>query len=423
MEVKVNDHISLEIFDLIYALIPFSGSSRNKVEETVEERRSSLQPNKDIETTRKSSEYSGAVRRKSNALKMAQQMAQTSNSSAAAAVAAATVAAAVAAAATATASSQANSKNELGIPATNSEMQKQKHLSTSEVSDCGYGTQVENQESVSISSNEENYPCQKVHQKPPCNQKQRYNAANNPRSGITAQDKKDLRRKKLVKRSKSSLYVITFHHAMCKHLRSLSACMQSTDFCPLHFHRINMKGLLHHAPTDDDISNILKEFTVDFLLKGYGCLVQELHSKLLSELDLVCIRRFVIVSLNNNNKCNYAIVYFCHVQHAQIDTSHFFWLVTYFLKFAAQLELDLDHIKCVLSFKIVSYLTYEGVSLYEQLELSSRRQGMDLKPNLRRMHLLVTAIREFLLALETYKKISHLSQVNATIDLSSTLCF
>lgn len=48
-----------------------------------------------------------------------------------------------------------------------------------------------------------------------------------------------------------------------------------------------MKGLLHHAPTDKDISNILKEFAVDFLLKGYGCLVQELHSKLLSELDLV----------------------------------------------------------------------------------------------------------------------------------------
>lgn len=49
-----------------------------------------------------------------------------------------------------------------------------------------------------------------------------------------------------------------------------------------------MKGLLHHTPTDKDISNILKEFAVDFLLKGYGCLVQELHSKLLSELDLVC---------------------------------------------------------------------------------------------------------------------------------------
>lgn len=71
----------------------------------------------------------------------------------------------------------------------------------------------------------------------------------------------------------------------------------------------------------------------------------------------------------------------------QIDTSHFFWLVTYFLKFAAQLELDLEHIKCVLSFNIISYLTYEGVNLYEQLELASRQQGVDIKPCLRRMHL------------------------------------
>lgn len=50
-----------------------------------------------------------------------------------------------------------------------------------------------------------------------------------------------------------------------------------------------MKGLIHHVPTDDDISNILKEFTVDFLLKGYGFLVQELHAQLLS--DLVSVRK------------------------------------------------------------------------------------------------------------------------------------
>lgn len=48
-----------------------------------------------------------------------------------------------------------------------------------------------------------------------------------------------------------------------------------------------MKGLLHHIPSDEDISNILKEFTIDFLLKGYGCLVQELHTKLLSEYEVV----------------------------------------------------------------------------------------------------------------------------------------
>jgi len=43
-----------------------------------------------------------------------------------------------------------------------------------------------------------------------------------------------------------------------------------------------MKGLVQHMPTDDDISNLLKEFTVDFLLKGYNHLVEELHMQLLS---------------------------------------------------------------------------------------------------------------------------------------------
>lgn len=43
-----------------------------------------------------------------------------------------------------------------------------------------------------------------------------------------------------------------------------------------------MKGLVQHTPTDDDISNLLKEFTVDFLLKGYNYLVEELHMQLMS---------------------------------------------------------------------------------------------------------------------------------------------
>lgn len=84
-------------------------------------------------------------------------------------------------------------------------MRKRKYPSISEQSDCGYGTLVEHQESISTSSNEDNYPCQKVHQKPPCNQKQRYNAANHIRSTINAQEKKECRRKKLMNRNKSRL--------------------------------------------------------------------------------------------------------------------------------------------------------------------------------------------------------------------------
>ncbi|KAL9707772.1 hypothetical protein quinque_011290 [Culex quinquefasciatus] len=94
----------------------------------------------------------------------------------------------------------------------------------------------------------------------------------------------------------------------------------------------------------------------------------------------------------------------------QIDTSHFFWLVTYFLKFASQLELDIEHVNTVLSYDIVSYLTYEGVMLCEQLEQLTRVAQNDIKPCLRRIHLVVTAIREFLQALETYKKSSHLTK-------------
>ncbi|XP_049850237.1 protein timeless isoform X1 [Schistocerca gregaria] len=219
--------------------------------------------------------------------------------------------------------------------------------SASELSDYGYGTQVENQGSVSTSSNDDDSPQFKrpVHQKLHSMQKLWYNSKP---AQLMKVDQKEWRRKKLVKRSKTNI--------------------------------MNMKALLHHTPTDEDISNLLKEFTVDFLLKGYGCLVQELFIQLLSPKQ--CI---------------------------QVDTSHFFWLITYFLKFAAQLELELEHVNVVLSSRIVSYLTYEGVNLCEELEICFPQESADVKPSIRRLHLVVTAIREFIQALETYKKISHLS--------------
>lgn len=71
----------------------------------------------------------------------------------------------------------------------------------------------------------------------------------------------------------------------------------------------------------------------------------------------------------------------------EIDTSHFFWLITYFLKFATQIELDIEHVGSVLSFDIISYLTTEGVNLCEQFELAIKLDGNDLKPNIRRLHL------------------------------------
>lgn len=89
---------------------------------------------------------------------------------------------------------------------------------TSELSDCGYGTQME-KESISSSNDDDSYKqnqsnqkssrTKPVHQKPP-SQKLRFN--NNiqrdnkiQRATITLDDKKELRRKKLVKRSKTHM--------------------------------------------------------------------------------------------------------------------------------------------------------------------------------------------------------------------------
>nr|CAD7448253.1 unnamed protein product [Timema bartmani] len=216
-------------------------------------------------------------------------------------------------------------------------------LSSSELSDYGYGTQVENHEFISTSSNEDEcLQMRLVRQKPHIIKKSRN------KTDPGSKDKLELRRKKLVKRSRTNI--------------------------------VNMKALMHHVPTDEDVFHLMKEFTVDFLLKGYNCLVQELHRQLVTNQALV------------------------------IDTSHFFWLITYFLKFTTQLELELEHVSGVLSYEMLSYLVYEGVFVCEQLEMFSKRQDGDMKPCLRRMHLAVTAIREFLQAVDVYNKMTHLSQ-------------
>lgn len=118
-----------------------------------------------------------------------------------------------------------------------------------------------------------------------------------------------------------------------------------------------------------------------------------------------------------------------------VDTSYFFWLITYFLRFAAQLELDFEHVKRVLSYDVLTYLAYEGVNLCEEFELNCSQDGLDLKPCFQKMHLvineriqcvlglvvyvsfcifmkLVTAIKEFIQTLSMYKKFTFLNTVS-----------
>lgn len=82
---------------------------------------------------------------------------------------------------------------------------------------------------------------------------------------------------------------------------------------------IKAKALLHHHPTADDISNLLKEFTVDFMLNGYSNMVQGLRLQVMLPYQI------------------------------DLDKSHVLWLITYFLRFAVELDLELSQICPVLS--------------------------------------------------------------------------
>lgn len=139
--------------------------------------------------------------------------------------------------------------------------------------------------------------------------------------------------------------------------------------------RMRVKAMVNHVPSDDDISELLKEFTVDFLHHGYQSLVCQ-----------------ILVKLSRNES------------NILMDKSHFLWLLTYFLKFASQLEIGIDLIGKVVSFETLSYVTYEGVDQIETLELANRGRKEDLGPILRRIHLVVTALREFLQTVASYRE-------------------
>ena len=93
-----------------------------------------------------------------------------------------------------------------------------------------------------------------------------------------------------------------------------------------------MKALVNHVPSAEDMNDLLKEFTVDFLLKGYSSLATDLRLKLMSD-------------------------------DVDIDKSHFLWLITYFLKFASQLEVELEQIGNVHFYFIsLQFCTPDGVT-------------------------------------------------------------
>lgn len=129
-----------------------------------------------------------------------------------------------------------------------------------------------------------------------------------------------------------------------------------------------------HNPTEDDISNLLKDFTLNFLHNGFSDLVIDLKKLILVENPVI------------------------------LDKSHFLWLLTYFLRLSATLSLSFHHVRYILSADIISYLTFEGVMMCEELDLFSRMRQPHPKALLRRMHLLVTAFREVITTMDSYSR-------------------
>jgi len=139
-----------------------------------------------------------------------------------------------------------------------------------------------------------------------------------------------------------------------------------------------LKRNSHYVPNEENVSQLIKEFTVDFLLHGYNTLVGTLHHQLI------------------------------HGEAASLDKSHFLWLISYFIRIASQLEVDVKHLSEIFTVDLLSHLTWEAVMETELFAVASLVETSDLKPCLRRLHLGVTAIREYLQALETYSRLTHL---------------
>lgn len=130
--------------------------------------------------------------------------------------------------------------------------------------------------------------------------------------------------------------VYLYSQAYLYNLEYQKVFISQTFWTKLYFSfSVSMKTFMNHVPTGEDISHLMKEFTVDFLLKGYGPLMTELKKVVLNSKDV------------------------------NLDTSHFTWLIMFFLKFASQLEIDLEKIRSLLW--VFLFMTIKSVEQLNQL--------------------------------------------------------
>lgn len=136
------------------------------------------------------------------------------------------------------------------------------------------------------------------------------------------------------------------------------------------------------VPSNEDIGKLLKDFVYKFLHNAFAKITLELSDQLIGR------------------KIN-------------LDLSHFLWLISYFVNLAVAIDLEYHHIESLLCPTIFGYLVYQGVTMNEDLELLVLTKPMDCatttlrekrKMLLRKMHLIVSALRELFHAIIKYSQ-------------------
>ncbi|XP_050529066.1 protein timeless isoform X2 [Daktulosphaira vitifoliae] len=128
------------------------------------------------------------------------------------------------------------------------------------------------------------------------------------------------------------------------------------------------------TPTEDQISHLLQKFTIHFLRNGFNTLIIEVYNQ-----------------LNSN-------------AHHHIDTSLYFWLLTYFCRFCKIVEIDLKIVRKIVSFQLISFMAHEGLKVLEHLMVAKRQKAHDIHLPVRHLHLVVMAIKEVIKTIEYYRQ-------------------
>ena len=94
--------------------------------------------------------------------------------------------------------------------------------------------------------------------------------------------------------------------------------------------RHTIRNLAPFFPTNEQSIDLLREFSVNFLKNDFSILVEQLRIFLYSNQSLT------------------------------FDTSHFLWLITYFLRHASLAQMEFKGLNKVLSVETACFLTFEG---------------------------------------------------------------